>query len=326
MSERGFVDLTQRILYLRSIPVAAMLSPPLLKIIASHLEERSFVPGTKLMKEGAPIDALHLLTEGKVSLDRRGVSLGTLSPPQSLGFLGILSLGDGTYDATVEEPARSLALDATTLLELLEDHFELLYATLRYLCERLLYEIQELPADVMQARMEGTAPPVSERRLDLVERIVYLRGLRAYSSANLNALAQLASKMTECRFEPGHRIWELGSHSKEILLIRSGTAVCIASEQKRWRVEPNSAMGGLEVVAHQPRWYAAEAETAIVGFWVPMDGMFDLFEDDFTMASNFFSMMATEVINVLEKKASLGRSTIGVKRDVTALGPVPVGA
>jgi CRP-like cAMP-binding protein len=324
---RDRVDLTQRMIYLRSIPVASMLSTPVLKIIAANLLERSFQHGEPLMKEGEPISGLHLLTEGKVSLTKKGSSLGALSPPQSLGFLGILAKTDGPYDAAAEEPTRALELETDTLLELLEDHFELTWATLRYLCERLLYEIQELPAQAMQARMEGSAPPVSDEKLDLVERVLYLRGLRAYSSANLNALALLSTRLVECRFAPGERIWDEGAPAGNTLLVRAGTAICTAMNgTKRWRVEPNSAMGGLEVIASKPRWYTVEAESPLVGFWMASDSMIDLFEDDFTMSMNFVSMIAKEVLDVLEKKASLGQSTIGVKRDVTNLGPVPVGA
>lgn len=323
MSERRLLDLTQRILYLRSIPIATMLTPAVLKIMAGNMRERTFAPKECLMKQGEPLRAVYSLTEGRVSLIRKGVPFGELVPPQSLGFLGVLARAEGTYDATAEEPTRVLELDADALLELMEDHFELTFAIVRYLSERLLAEIQELPAQVMQERMGGTAPPAPERPLDLVERILYLRGLRAYSETNLNALAQLAVRLVECRFSPGETIWNVDAPSDRVLLVRAGTAICTADGgKKRWRVEPNSGVGGMEVLAHKPRWYSAEAETPLVGFWVAMDSMVDLLEDDFTMAGNFISMLANEVINVLERKASLG----SLQRDATSLGAAPASA
>ena len=46
------------------------------------------------MKMGEPIMAMEFLMEGKLSLVRGGHEIGTLAPPQSLGFLGILARGE----------------------------------------------------------------------------------------------------------------------------------------------------------------------------------------------------------------------------------------
>ena len=125
------IDLTEKMLHIRQIPVGAMLPPPVLRVIAAHLQERAFAAGTRLMRRGEPIDGLHMLIEGGVALTREGASLGDLDAPQTLGFLGILARQDGPYDATAKEDVRALELETDTLLDLFEDHFELLAATLR---------------------------------------------------------------------------------------------------------------------------------------------------------------------------------------------------
>lgn len=322
-----FVDLTERMIYLRSIPVAALLPPPVLKVIASYLRECSFPAGSLVMREGEPIEGLQLLTEGRLSLVRKGKPFGALSPPQSLGFLGILARDVGTYDATAELDTRSLELKTDALLELLEDHVELLHATMRYLAERDVYEIMELPPDVLEQRFlcEGADRPI--KKLSFVERLVDLRGRRIFARTNLNALTSLAKQMSEFHFAPGERVWSEGDGADFTLLVLAGTGrCCVAADERRWRVGGNVGLGGLETIAERPRWYTLEAETPLAGFRVPAAAFLDVAEDDFSMASEFISMLARDLIALLERRALLGQSSVGVMRNVSNLGAVKVGA
>src|SRR5204863_7094051 len=109
------------------------------------------------------------------------------------------------------------------LLELLEDHGELLRATLRYLCERLLYEIQDLEADALQSLLDGEDVAVPEDRpLDRVERLVYLRSLGPFKRANLNALAMMAQQLAEVRLAPGEPVWSAGDPADDNFFVLSG--------------------------------------------------------------------------------------------------------
>jgi CRP-like cAMP-binding protein len=322
-----FVDLTERMIYLRSIPVAAMLPPPVLKIIASQLRERSFAPGTLLMKEGAPIEALHLLTEGKVSLVRKGTPVGALTPPQSLGFLGILARSAGNYTAAAEVPVRTLELATETLIELLEDHVDFLQATVRYLGEGLLYEIQELPAQAMSSRLDGVDEKLPEgRELDLVEKIVWVRSLSAFKRTNLNALAAMARQMTEIHVPAGGRIWSMGEEADFSLFMLAGRGRCRAADGRVWHAGPTSVNGGLEAIANKPRWYELTAEKPVVALKSPSSAFLDMLEDDFSLAGDFIARIASDLVGLLEKKAAEGKSSAGVLRNLHSPGAVPVGA
>src|SRR4051794_19465534 len=218
-------DLTERMLHIRQIPVGAMLPAPVLRVIAEHLQERSFAKGTLLMRRGEPIEGLHMLTDGGVALTREGTSLGDLDAPQTLGFLGILARQDGPYDATAKSDVRALELETDTLLELFEDHFELLSATLRYLAERLYFDMQELPQEAL-----GIPPtelgPVPDRPLDLVERVMFLRTSSGLTQASINALAVMARQMEEVRVKAGTTLWEVGEQAEGVLFILQGTLQC----------------------------------------------------------------------------------------------------
>jgi len=323
---RDLVDLTERMIYLRSIPVAAELPAPVLKVIASYLVERSFPKGGHLMRQDEPFGALQFLIDGKVSLVRNDVAIGQLAPPQSLGFLAILASSDGTYDAKAETDVKSLELDGDALIELMEDHGELLLATLRYLCDRLLYEIKELPNEALTQRFAGDDYPVPNRPLDLVERVVYLRSLRAFARANLNQLAQMAREIEERRAPAGELLWSAGDPSSHSCILLAGSVECRTPDGRSWVAGPRSVVGGLEAIAGHPRWFSLHAKTPIVAFFDPIDAFVGLLEDDFAMARDFISMLAGELVAMLERKAAQGKSTVGVMRDVSNLGRVPVGA
>lgn len=329
MDDRArLLDLTERIIYLRSIPVAAILPPPVLKVLATNFRERRFARGELLMQEGRPIRALHLLIDGKVSLIKGGRAFGQLTPPQSLGFLGIIAGGDGTYDATAETEVHSLELDAETMIELMEDHFEFFRATLRYLCERFVAELEELPAEILQSRLDGVDAILPEHRpLELVERMAWLRALSVFNETNLNGLAVMAMTVTERRFQPGERIWSAGEHAGENLFVLAGRARCRTPDGLRvWRAGPSSAIGGLEAVAERPRWYDLFADTNLVVLRLPNAAFLDLLEDDFPMATAFMRRISRDVLQLLEAKAARGANPTQTLRSVTNLGPVPVGA
>jgi len=324
-SERRFVDLTERMIYLRSIPVTTGLPSAVVRAVASAMRERSFAAGELLMREGEPILAMQLLTEGRLSLVRRGRAIGSLAPPQSLGFIGILARGDGTYDATAEVETRALELDADALLELMEEHFPLLLATLRYLAERMYYELLELPAELLGLPFDEPFE-VTDRELDLVERILFLRRISTFKHTNLNALALVSQQVERLVFDAGDRLWSPGDPSDGALFVLAGSVKCTTSDGREFRYGPSTAVGGIENLAGKPRWYEATAESRLVALRGRGDGLLDIMEDNFGMAMDFVSMFAAGLTGIVERKAALGLAPLQQKRDVSNLGAVPVGA
>ncbi|MEA2750113.1 MAG: hypothetical protein QOI41_4256 [Myxococcales bacterium] len=318
-------DLTEKMLHIRQIPVGAMLPAPVLRVIAAHLRERTFAKGSLLMRSGEPIDGLHMLTDGGVALTRAGQSLGDLDAPQTLGFLGILARQDGPYDATAKSEVRAFELETDTLLELFEDHFELLSATLRYLAERLYFDMQELPATAL-----GIPPTdiglVPERPLDLVERVMFLRTTSGFSQASVNALALMARQMEEVRVKAGTSLWKVGEHAEGVFFIVRGSVVCTSADGRAFRYGAGTGVGGIEALADKPRWYGADAETDVVALRGNSAQLMDIFEHQFRMAMDFMSMLARAEIGLLARRATLGQNPLTALRDVTKLSGVRVGA
>lgn len=318
-------DLTEKMLHIRQIPVGAMLPAPVLRVIAAHLRERTFAKGSLLMRSGEPIDGLHMLTDGGVALTRAGSSLGDLDAPQTLGFLGILARQDGPYDATAKSEVRAFELETDTLLELFEDHFELLSATLRYLAERLYFDLQELPQEALGIPPTdlGTVP---DRPLDLVERVMFLRTTSGLNQASVNALALMARQMEEVRVKAGTSLWKVGERSEGVLFVVRGAVLCTTADGRAFRYGPGTGVGGIEALADKPRWYGSDAETDLVALRGNSDQLMDIFENQFRMAMDFMSMLARAEIGLLARRATLGQKPLAALRDVTKLSGVRVGA
>ena len=318
-------DLTERMLHIRQIPVGAMLPAPVLRVIAAHLRERRFSKGSLLMRSGEPIDGLHMLTDGGVALTRAGTSLGDLDAPQTLGFLGILARQDGPYDATAKSDVRAFELETDTLLELFEDHFELLSATLRYLAERLYFDMQELPAQALGIA-PGDVGPAPDRPLDLVERVMFLRATSGLTQASVNALALMARQMEEVRVKPGTSLWKVGDTAEGVLFIVQGTVRCTTADGREFRYGAATGVGGIESLADKARWYGLESETDVVALRGNTGQLMDIFEHQFRMAMDFLSMLARAEIGLLARRATLGQQPLTALRDLTKLSGVRVGA
>jgi CRP-like cAMP-binding protein len=278
------------------------------------------------MRAGEPVEALHILTEGRLALERDGKSLGKLEAPQTLGFLGIIARTDGAYDAIAEVDTHSLELRTEALLEIMEDHFEFLLATLRYAAQRLLYEMRELPESMLSIPPERMPIAVPERRLDVIEKVLILRSMAVFKRTNISALALLSDLMEEHRYEPGKVMWEVGDPPAWSLFLIDGFVTCEAADGRRFRYGPGTAVGGVETIAQLPRWYRATTETPVVALHGLSDRIVDFMEDNFDLGSDFVAMLAGGLGAMLARKAAMGQQAFAQKRDVSTLGAVAVGA
>lgn len=347
MTKIRLVGPTERMIYLRSIPVAAVVPPQVLSVLANEFRETTFAPGEMVVEQGEPIDALELLIEGSLTLTKSGQEVGKLRPPQSIGFLDILARAESAYSAVADSATYTIRLEAETLFEVFEDHFPLLEATLGYLAERLFPEISELPAEALESFLlesfEPMASPGGERSsapiagaadasavlgaaIDPVERMLLLRSTRAFGTTNLNALSALSRQLDEHRLEAGARIWRRGDNAERFAILLSGHARCTAKDGKLFRAGPGTMLGAVESIAHHPRWFDMEAQEPLLFLDGRVDTLLELFEDNFRMASDFVALLATDLRRAIARKLALGIKTLDVRRKVSNLGAVPVGA
>ncbi|NUP06473.1 MAG: cyclic nucleotide-binding domain-containing protein [Polyangiaceae bacterium] len=301
---RRWVDVTERAIYLRSLPVAGMLPTKVLHAIARSLVERTFEPGAKLLEQGKPVRHMRILTAGRLTTKSGDRVIGQVVPPESVGFLNLLAHNDGSYDAIAVEPVHALELSADRFYTLLEDHYPLLLTTLQYTAERLLHEMKELPQEALGLPPTTFPIAVPERRLDLVERVFFMRCVSAFANTNLGALAVLAEHMSEARVPAGHPFFSIGDKSSFTVFILSGIVECEAPDGRIFEYGGGTAAGGVEALAGKERWYSARAKTPVVALIGTADALVELMEDNFEIGSDFIRMLVTGLQGMLSAKAA----------------------
>jgi len=300
------VGMVERILSLKRIPMLAGLLPEDLAVVAEHGRERFFPTGSALLREGEPIPALYALLDGRVHMARKGRQLGHVTSAGFVGGAAIFARDPEGLSAVAETDTLALEVELDAALEIFEDHFPILQHVLREVCRWLLDLVGRLPSSLFdQIFPRFELPRVPTADLDLVERILFLRQVSPFAQGSINALAELSRGMAEVAFSPGTRLWDEGEASGTVLLVVSGTLACAArGGEATFTAGAGVPLGAVESMAERPRWYTATTETKVTALQGSVEGLIDVFEDNFEMAMDYLAVMARAQMRLLELRVS----------------------
>ena len=300
------VGTVERILSLKRIPMLAGLPPEDLAAVAEHGRERFFAKGSVLLREGEPIPALYAVLDGRVHVARKGRKLGHVTSAGFVGGAAIFARDPEGLSAVAETDTLALEVELDAALEIFEDHFPILHHVLREVCRWLLDLVGRLPSarygDIFP-RFEVPVAPAGD--LDLVERILFLRQVSPFAHSSINALAELSRGMAEVSFPAGTRLWDEGDASGTGLLLVSGTITCTArGGEAVFTTGPGAPLGAVESIAERARWYTATTETKVTALQGSVEGLIDVFEDNFEMTMDYLAVMARAQMHLLELRVS----------------------
>jgi CRP-like cAMP-binding protein len=104
---------------LRSVPMFAPLSPPVLERLARNLRPLTFPDGASIIQEGEPGTAFYVIDTGRVDFTVGGRPAGTAGPGDSFGEIALLRHGIRTASAIADGPTTVLVLGRRDFLEAL---------------------------------------------------------------------------------------------------------------------------------------------------------------------------------------------------------------
>jgi CRP-like cAMP-binding protein len=302
----GTVGAVERILSLKRIPILAGLPPEDLAIVADHGRDRFFAKDSVLLREGEPMRALYAVLDGRVHLERNGRVLGHVPSGGFVGGPGMFARDPQGLSATAETDTLVLEVEADAALEIFEDSFSILHHVLREVCRGLIDLVRRLPPHLygdIFLRPEESYQPTGE--LDLVERLLYLRKVSPFVQSSISALAELSRGMAEVTLPAGTHLWEEGDPSGTVVMVVSGTVTCTARKGEAvWTAGPGAPLGAVESMAERRRWYSAATETRVSALQGNVEGLIDVFEDNFDMAMDYLAVMARAQIRLLEMRVS----------------------
>ena len=122
---------------LRHVPLFSGCKTSLLEEV-SHLADEADVPdGYVLIREGTLGQQFIMIVEGKVRIDRGGVTLRTLGPGEFLGEIALIDRGRTMATATAEGPARLLVMGRREFNTMLDASAPLRLAIMSALAKRV---------------------------------------------------------------------------------------------------------------------------------------------------------------------------------------------
>ncbi len=271
--------LLRRMLVLRQFPLFAHAELGELAVIAENVAERSFVAGD-LVAPAAHVRSLHFVLDGHLAH-------GSLrsGPRHVFGALEVLGGRAARMPAFAGAPTRTLELAASDYVEVLEDNFGLLLATVRDLAARMI------PLGDLRHR----AHPFAEgQTLGLVERMIVLRQQTPFAAARLEALAILAHAATEVHFEVGSVLRRTNTPADGALILLEGST---RRDRDQRILGPGHAIGTLETLANLHHTATYEAVTPIRALESHAATILDVLEDHTDLALAMMQTFARSLID-----------------------------
>jgi CRP-like cAMP-binding protein len=144
---------------LKQAPLFADLDDEALRVVAAQASVRTFRKGALIFYQGDPGDSLYVLAEGTVkvfvtSTQGDEMVLATLKPPDALGEVALLDLGERSASAEAIEPVVAIAFARSTLIELMREIPSIGDAVLRK-AGALLRRLTGQAADLVFLDLEG---------------------------------------------------------------------------------------------------------------------------------------------------------------------------
>jgi CRP/FNR family cyclic AMP-dependent transcriptional regulator len=307
MPERAaMIGTLERILYLKKLPVFARLPTTALAALADYMRERSFPRGSVLQNEGMAVLKIQLVVDGLIAVMRGGVKLSDAGPGTPLGSLPVLARDTQGFLGVAQLDTFTLELDSEALIEVCEDHFVIVHQMLQYL-SRWVIEIEKQIGPQLAAESPVPFTRLRGGELDLVERIFFLRRLAPFARASINTLAELSRGLTEVHFDAGVELWVEGDASPYVLLIVDGRIACASKQHgHRFAMGRGQAVGVMESMAELPRWFEATTETPVVALHGAVEGLIDVFEDNFEMGMDYAALLARGILSFIDRAGLSG--------------------
>ncbi|MCA9590656.1 MAG: cyclic nucleotide-binding domain-containing protein [Myxococcales bacterium] len=306
------LEITERVIRLRSVPVFRTMPGADLAQLAATVRSKTWSAGEVLLSEDAPPSSFVLIGAGRVRLTRKGKLIGTVRAPGGVGFLSFLAQGAGGTQCVAETFVDGYEIPGDAIDEIFEDHFGVLFGTLKWVASRLLPEMRAATPPPFEPPKLAMEHLIGDRSLGVVERIFLVRRMRAFSRANVNTLAALVKRMDEVRVDAGTVLWTPGERADGAMFIVKGRATSTwndgASVQK---VGGGYVVGGLEAMLNLPRWTTLRADEPCIMLRGSPEVIIDMLEDDHELARTFLAGLSTSLVEAWDKKADDGVVAVG---------------
>jgi CRP-like cAMP-binding protein len=299
MAEPPLAGLRERLLVLRALDTLAGLDDAALTMLAEHARYRLFRKGEVLSVEDAPLTAIHIVIDGRITVMRGGVKAFVARNGDGLGVLPVIA-GVPAGHTTADVDTRTLEIPAAAFIAALEDNFSLLRNELRLLAASTLSAQGVLPVSPPGSVLGAGTGEYPARAFTVVERVMRLRQ-GPFGVMSVDALSEFARRMVEVRIPADHVIWTVGESPAYTLHIHYGRVRCTAADGRHSDVGSPTMLGELDAWTGQNRTYEARTLTEVVAWRVVVEDVLMVLESHVQPA---IQMLGTVARGLLSNAAS----------------------
>lgn len=301
MSDPQFVGPLDRLLYMRTLPQLAGLETREMAVVARQASEVFLRKGDVILREGEPVEKLHVIVSGEVAVLSQGREVMRCRPGDNVGIIPALARMEPRFEARATTETVALTLDIHLMIAAMEENFHLFQNSLRLLASYHLSMMPSIIGGTRRAPWVGEGMHVPDRPLDVVERLVLLRRGNIFRNLGLEALVLMATAMEQERWKAGTELWSPGDPADFLLVILDGECVGHLANGETFEAGRGYPLGNLETLAQEKRWYTPVATTDMITLRGNHEALFDVLEDDFDVAMDFLASVAEGAMNALER-------------------------
>ncbi|MET0390188.1 MAG: cyclic nucleotide-binding domain-containing protein [Polyangiales bacterium] len=262
--------------------------------------------GTVLSRQGEPFGHVFLIIDGALELTYDGEQLGVFPAGTGVGAISALSADQVGFTCTALEDSTLLTLTVQDLLEVLEDHFELMHSALVNLAtEAIAWRRALMPNAGFSNELRAEHSACTGHALSLVERMIYLRQTIGLEQSYIDELAELARAASEVRFPAGVRLWTPGDAAAYLMIVVSGEVRAKSPEGAEFCFGPGDILGNLDTIAGVPRWFEAHAQRDLVALTLDSEAIVDVWEDHPALGFAFLRMLSRLLLSLRVQAAKL---------------------
>ncbi len=131
------MDVMEKVLFLESVDIFRQNNLDDLTALAAITREHKFAAGEPILEEGAPGDALYIITEGEVEIVKGNRRMLKVGDRDSLGGVSLLDQKPHAASAICLTDCKTLVIDRLDFMDLVSDRVELLHGIFLALTDRL---------------------------------------------------------------------------------------------------------------------------------------------------------------------------------------------
>lgn len=251
--------------------------------------------GQVLFTHGDPVATLFQVVAGQVELQAPGLPIWRVDDGGAVGLIDFAIGRPHARTAVTTMASQLLELDAADYRDYLEDNYEVGHRILSQLSGRLIADMiaSPDPAQFLARDDIHESGSFADVEIPLVERLIILSRMPAFSGTSMQALANLAQRATERRFASGDVITTAGTTPNVVSLLVEGT---IELELPSGRVQRHTRdfVAHVEELAIGPRLVTATCVTDAIVLEIEHDDLLDRIEEHFDLSMKLFAFVAAE--------------------------------